>query len=57
MICTRVRLYSSYRLAPENLFPAAVVDSVKVSRYFIDNAENYGVDGKRIGIRGEVLFY
>lgn len=43
---------SSYRLAPEHVFPAAFDDSYAVVKYFLENAKTYGVDPKRIAIGG-----
>ncbi len=43
----------SYRLAPEHPFPAAFDDVVAGYRYAVDNAERFGVDPARIGIKGD----
>lgn len=43
----------SYRLAPEDPFPAAFDDVVAGYRYAVDHAESLGVDPARIGIKGD----
>ena len=42
-----------YRLAPENKFPAAVVDSWTAFKEVIDQAKNFGVDPQRIAVGGD----
>ena len=42
-----------YRLAPENKFPAAVEDCYESYKWARDNAENIGVDPKKIAIGGD----
>ncbi|XP_060562471.1 carboxylesterase NlhH-like [Ruditapes philippinarum] len=42
-----------YRLAPENLYPAPLEDCITASKYFLRNAEKYGVDKNRIGVKGD----
>ncbi len=43
----------SYRLSPENKFPAAVEDAVAVFNWAYDNAQSYGGDQTRIAVGGE----
>jgi hypothetical protein len=43
-----------YRLAPENLYPAPLEDCITASKYFLRNAEKYGVDKNRIGVKGNL---
>jgi acetyl esterase len=42
-----------YRLAPENKFPAAVVDAWAAFTQVIDKAANFGVDQHRIALGGD----
>jgi acetyl esterase len=41
-----------YRLAPEFLFPAPVEDAKSAAEFLKDHAEEYGVDGSKIGVLG-----
>jgi acetyl esterase/lipase len=43
----------SYRLAPEHLYPIPLEDCLTATRYFLKNAENFGVDKNKIGVKGE----
>ena len=43
---------ASYRLAPENLFPAAISDVRRAMSFFKSHAGEYGLDPKRIGAVG-----
>ena len=45
-------LYSSYRLSPEHVFPAGLDDCVTATKYFMENAERFGVDKGRVAIAG-----
>ncbi|GFG64727.1 lipase [Mycobacterium kubicae] len=42
-----------YRLAPEDKFPAAVVDAFAAYRWAVDNAVELGADPKRVGVGGD----
>ncbi|KAL3848318.1 hypothetical protein ACJMK2_019186 [Sinanodonta woodiana] len=42
-----------YRLAPENIYPAAFDDCVKSVIFFLQNAVKYNVDMNKIGIAGD----
>jgi acetyl esterase len=42
-----------YRLAPENKFPAAVIDAFDALLWVIGHAEELGVDPERIGVAGD----
>jgi len=46
-------LFSSYRLAPENLFPKGLDDCVKTIKYFIKHAASFGADAQRVAVAGE----
>lgn len=43
----------SYRLAPKHLFPTALYDAVDAYKYVYTNAEELGIDPKRIAIGGD----
>ncbi|WAR00853.1 AAAD-like protein [Mya arenaria] len=43
----------NYRLAPEHLFPVPLEDCLKVTKYFLRNAEQYDVDPGRVGLKGD----
>ena len=45
----------SYRLAPENPFPAGVEDCLSVTKYILDpkHAEKLNIDPKRVAISGD----
>lgn len=47
-----VAFSATYRLAPKDLYPAAVDDAQRVVRWVRANAAKYGVDRKRIGAVG-----
>ena len=42
-----------YRLAPENKFPAAVVDAFAAYRWAVDNACELGADPKQVAVGGD----
>lgn len=42
-----------YRLAPENKFPAAVVDAFAAYRWAVDNAGELGADPKQVSVGGD----
>ena len=43
----------SYRLAPENKFPAAVEDAYAATQYIIAHAAEHNIDPKRVAVGGE----
>ena len=43
----------NYRLAPENKFPAAVLDSMQALQWLHDNALKLGVDARKVFVAGE----
>ena len=45
----------SYRLAPENRFPAAEDDAVASYRWLLSHAASLGADSRRIAVAGEML--
>ncbi|MEO0602376.1 MAG: alpha/beta hydrolase [Myxococcota bacterium] len=44
---------SSYRVAPEHPFPAALDDSVAAWQWLVDHADELGVDASRMAVGGE----
>ncbi|KAL4233398.1 Importin subunit alpha-3 [Mactra antiquata] len=42
-----------YRMAPEYLYPIPLEDCLTATRYFMNNAEQYGVDKNKIGVKGD----
>lgn len=42
-----------YRLAPETRFPGAIEDCYAALDWLMENADEYGVDARRIGVMGE----
>jgi acetyl esterase/lipase len=43
----------NYRLAPENIFPAAFDDCVTATMFLLKNADTYGVDPHRVAVAGD----
>jgi acetyl esterase/lipase len=43
----------AYRLAPENVFPAAIDDCYAALTWLFKNADSLGVDATRVGVKGE----
>ena len=41
-----------YRLAPENRYPAAADDAYDIIKYFHEHAEEYDIDGEKLGVIG-----
>lgn len=53
-IASGCRIFSvEYRLAPENKFPAAIDDAVRVTRWLVDNASTLRLDATRIAVGGD----
>ena len=44
---------SSYRLAPEHVFPVPLDDCVTATKHFMKNAADFGVDANRVVIAGK----
>ena len=44
---------SSYRLAPEHVFPVPLDDCVTATKHFMKNAADFGVDSNRVVIAGK----
>ena len=44
---------SSYRLAPEHVFPVPLDDCVTATKHFTKNAADFGVDSNRVVIAGK----
>jgi acetyl esterase len=42
-----------YRLAPEHRYPAALDDAVAAVRYISEHAEEFGMDGAKLGVCGD----
>jgi acetyl esterase len=42
-----------YRLAPEHRYPAALHDAVAAVRYIGEHAEEFGIDGAKLGVCGD----
>lgn len=48
-----VTISVDYRLAPENRFPAAVIDSYAATQYIYEHSEKFKIDPLRIAIAGD----
>ncbi|XP_005106271.2 carboxylesterase NlhH, partial [Aplysia californica] len=48
-----VVFYVDYRLAPDHPFPAAIHDSLDVTRYVLGHGDRFGVDVRKVGVAGE----
>ena len=54
--------FCSYRRAPEHPFPIPYEDCLRVTKYVLKHAENYGINKHKIGVKGNYdqklkLFY
>ena len=45
-------LIDRYRKPPEHIYPAALNDCVKATKYFMKNGRTYGIEPTRIALAG-----
>ncbi|XP_071838882.1 arylacetamide deacetylase-like [Apostichopus japonicus] len=56
ILCSRLNavvISVDYRLAPEHIFPAAYDDSLKASKWILQNGERFGIDVNRVAMGGD----
>ena len=51
--CRAKLITLDYRLCPEHAFPAAIEDGLALWDYVHDNAENLGIDRRRVALAGD----
>ena len=51
--CRAKLITLDYRLCPEHAFPAAIEDGLALWNYVHDNAENLGIDRRRVALAGD----
>ena len=45
----------SYRLSPKHPYPVPLDDCEIATKYFLENAQKYNVDAKRVAVMGKKL--